>query len=140
MQNRPFTDDSVAKDLFVFTPSDGEKGALRYDGSDVGMFAGVELVAYFAVDGVGWLVVTDCDCPFEEMVFLHLLKTDMSLIEMRSLGGAYTAGIVEGMERLGPAEFRLLFPSKEQAQFIAVAPRRRGLLGLATGWLHVTPG
>lgn len=125
---------------FTLTNSGQEQGHLLYQGTDAGLFAGVELVAYFPVHGVGWLVVTDCDSPFEETVYLHLLAPDMTLIETRALGGAYTSGIVEGMERLGPNRFRILFPSREHPQLITIAPQTTGLLRKTTHWLHVTPG
>lgn len=58
-------------------------------------------------------------------------------METETLGGAYAPGIVDGMHKLGPAAFGMLFPSGTQEQRITVAAQKVGLLGLSTKWLHV---
>ena len=139
MQPRPITDDNGGSASFAFKQADDEQGILSFDGAEVGALAGVELVGYFVVPEAGWLVVTDCDCPFEEMVHLHLLGADLRVVESRALGGAYTPGIVEGMKRLAPARFRLLFPSRNHEHLITVERRVRRFFGRSKRWLHVTP-
>ena len=138
MQNRPIADTGADPGRFALVPLNDQQGRLLFDGAEAGTVAGLELVAYFEIAAVGWLVVTDCDCPFEELVYLHLLDGNLRPIQSHSLGGAYAPGIVEGMERLGPARFHLLFPSRDHGHMILVERRMQGLFRKTANWLHVT--
>ena len=140
MQPRPLTEAGADPARFTWAAAGAERGTLLFENCDIGQFDGVELVGHFAVGGVGWLIVTDCDCPYEETVFLHLLDAGLRPLERCTLGGAYTAGIVEGMDVIGPGRFRLLFPSSDTPQLITIEKRSSGLLGMATRWIHVSPG
>ena len=145
MQSRPFTEPGANPARFTFTPTTATDGILHHPDAQPRTLArtiartieGVDLVAHFPVGGIGWLIVTDCDCPFEEIVYLHLLGPTLRPLETTTLGGAYTPGIVGGMERLEPRRFRILFPSLDQPQIVTIEPRRRGLLR-RTIWFTIT--
>lgn len=139
MQPRPITEPGANPARFTFTPTTETQGTLHHPGAPPRTIEGAQLVAHFPVEGIGWLVVTDCDCPFEEIVYLHLLGPALEPIDTATLGAAYTPGIVDGMERLAPTRFRILFPSADQPQLVTIGPRRRGLLRLTKTWFTITP-
>jgi hypothetical protein len=111
---------------------------LLHRGRAVGRIAGVSLVAHFPVEGVGWLVMTDCDCPFEEMLFLHLLDRNCRRLQTKSFGAPYCPGIVEDVMQTGPARFSFCFPGPYLRHDVYVRPERRGVLFWRTAWLHVS--
>jgi hypothetical protein len=105
-------------------PSEGV-GTLLHDGRPVGELAGVTIAAHFAIDGVGWLIVTDCDCPFEETIFLHLLGPDFTRLETLTMGEAYCPGIVTDIERTGPFSFGFCFPHDGYRHVLSISPTSR---------------
>ena len=56
------------------------------------------------------LVFATLDCPFEEELLITLADANGRVIARRSLGAAYTLGILTGVERQGPASFAFRFP------------------------------
>jgi hypothetical protein len=140
MQPRPVTEDGANPARFTLAgPVDAATRRLLHEGREVGSVEGVDLVAHFRVDGIGWLIITDCDCPFEEMVFLHLFGDDLKPIETQTIGGMYVAGIVDDLEKRGPHCFALTFPDRQHRQMIVVEPRATGVIRKTTQWLHVMP-
>lgn len=138
MQTRPVTETGADAARFrLGGPAGLERRRLLYEGRDVGSVAGEDLVAHFRVAGAGWLIVTDCDCPYEEMVYFHLLGGDFRRIETRHLGGIYAPGIVDDVRQEGPNRFSLTFPDAAVRQRITVEPRRAGWLRLCRRWVHI---
>jgi hypothetical protein len=45
----------------------------------------------------GYLLVTDCDCPFEEATSFTLLNHDMDVLATRSIGGMYCSFLLESL-------------------------------------------
>lgn len=137
MQPRPITDPAPGSAPFTFTQITDTEGLLSHPGQSPATLKGAQLVASFPVEGIGTLIVTDCDCPFEELVYIHLLDPALTLLDTATLGGAYTPGIVQGMDRIGPRTFRIRFPDAGTSHRIEVHAPRRLFLRPPT-WLTVT--
>ncbi len=89
---------------------------------------GVE--AAFALADGRQLVFATLDCPYEEELLIVLADANGQVIARRRLGGAYTPGILTGVERQGPDSFTFRFPD-QQGWLVSVAPAGRSWL---TGW------
>lgn len=77
------------------------------------------------------LVFATLDCPFEEELLITLADAKGRLIARRTLGGAYTPGILTEVERQGPDSFAFRFPG-QQHWLVSVAPA--GRCWLARWW------
>ena len=80
------------------------------------------------------LVLATLDCPFEEELLITLADAKGRVIARRSLGAAYTPGILTGVERKGPASFAFRFPG-QQYWLVLVATTGRSRLA---GWWRPT--
>lgn len=75
------------------------------DGQPTELFiSGFVLLHQFRVDD-GYLLVTDYDCPFEEMTVFALVSPDLRLLSQRMIGMMYESFLLTGLEWIGPREF-----------------------------------
>lgn len=136
------TDDGVDPARFVLAPAPESVSVRRllYEGRGVADLEGVDVAAHFEIDGIGWLVITDFDCPFEEAVRVHLLDHRFDVLETAKLGQPYTPGMVQNIRRTGPRSVSFTFPGPELVHEVEVAPHQTGRLRKRTRWLRLTSG
>lgn len=65
---------------------------------------GYRIVHQFEID-LGYILVTDYDCPFEEVTNFILLGKDLRALGIRSLGAPYCSVSVDRIEWLDPQRF-----------------------------------
>lgn len=135
------TDSGIDPARFTLRASSGDAPTrtLLHEGRPVAEIKGVDLVAHFAVEDIGWLLITDFDCPFEETVQVHLLDREFQPLDRFEFDEPYRPGVVESVVRLGETRFRLAFPDAEHRHLIEVAQREEGWFRTRTRWLLVTP-
>jgi len=75
----------------------------------------------------GYLLVTDYDCPFEEMTVFTLLGPDLRTLSCRRIGAPYNSFLLTGLEWNGEREFVAAFGSDCRFRF-TVRPRGIPLL------------
>ena len=57
----------------------------------------------------GYLLITDCDCPFEEATSFVLLSNAMRLLACRTLSAPYASFLLERIEWLDASRCRAIF-------------------------------
>ena len=82
---------------------------LHADGTATGVaLPGYVLLHQFRV-GTGWLLVTDWDCPYEEVTEVLLLDAAMRLVARRRFGAPYASWLLDGVDVLAGDALRLRF-------------------------------
>ncbi|MGI4797129.1 MAG: hypothetical protein ACRYG8_24365 [Janthinobacterium lividum] len=134
------TDDGVEPGRFILAPEPEHVSVRRllYDGRGVADLEGVDVAGHFQVDGVGWLVITDFDCPFEEAVRVYLLDEGFRVLETLRFGRPYVPGMVQDVRRTGPRSVAFTFPGPELVHEVEVQPRQTGWSWNKTRWLLLT--
>ncbi|MBF0410189.1 MAG: hypothetical protein HQM10_22785 [Candidatus Riflebacteria bacterium] len=62
----------------------------------------------------GYIIVTDYDCPFEEMTTFYYLGNDLEIIDSRQFGAPYESFLLDKIEPIGPATLRFNFYGSKQ--------------------------
>ncbi|HEY1014313.1 MAG TPA: hypothetical protein VGE07_16490 [Herpetosiphonaceae bacterium] len=76
----------------------------------------------------GYLIVTSCDCPFEERTTFHLLDGAYRIRSELSCFTPYATWLLEAMEPLGDRAFQVVFFNDDR-YLLRVRPRPRWLGG-----------
>ena len=134
------TDEGVDAARFALAPAPADVTVRRllYEGRGVADLEGVDLAAHFRVGEVGWLLITDFDCPFDEAVRVHLLDDNFALLDTLRLGQPYTPGELGNIRRTGPTSVAFSFPDAQHVREVSVEPRQTGWLRRTTRWLRIT--
>ena len=56
-----------------------------------------------------FLLITDWDCPFEEVTELWLLNSSFKIISHKSIGAWHSSWLLDDIKYVGPNQFLLLF-------------------------------
>lgn len=93
------------------------------DGQPTDLFIpGYVLLHQFAVDDE-YLLVADCDCPFEEATTFALVSPDLRLLSRRTLMVMYDSFLLTGLEWTAPRQLVASFDDFH----VRVTLRRRGI-------------
>jgi hypothetical protein len=84
--------------------------------------AGYSLLHQYELDD-GWLLVTDYDCPFEEVTAFTLLDPELRIVAERKIGWMYNTFLLTGLRWL---DGRRLIASFGDDYRVLVTIRRRG--------------
>ena len=85
------------------------KSKLFYDNKDTGRkIPGFSLRYQFKV-GNETLLITDWDCPFEEVTEILILNGAFKIISHKRIGGWYYSWLLHGIEYVGDKQFLLFF-------------------------------
>lgn len=136
----PLTEDQAEQNRFALAelPNSQTKRTLLFRGQPVAQVKGLELKAHFLVPDIGWLIVTDFDCPYEELAFIHLLGKDFKILDSIKLGRIGCAGFFMDMKQSDPQAFVFEFPGEGDWHKLSVEPRTTGFIFKKTRWLNVT--
>lgn len=74
------------------TNVDAGSDLLAEDNKSLASLPGIRLCAQYQCD-LGYLIVTDEDCPYEEALHITLLSHDYKRVDSLSLGHIYASGI-----------------------------------------------
>ena len=93
-----------------------------------GRLSGVSLPGYVLLHQFdtpcGYILVTDCDCPFEEFTYFTLLSHDLRLLSCRCLGLPYVSFLLDKIDWIDERTFIAVFDEHCQYHF---AIRRWGI-------------
>jgi hypothetical protein len=136
----PYTETGANKGRFELSNLDDSKTerTLNYLGNQVARVEGLRLDGHFQITGVGWLIVTDYDCMFEEAICFHLFDEDFQRLDFIALGKMYCPGILLHLSAVGEREFSFEFPGKNDWHKLWIEPWTEGFLFKKTRWLKVT--
>lgn len=136
----PLTEEGAEQTRFEFAdiPNSQTKRTLLFRGKAVAQIEGLELKAHFLVPDIGWLIVADFDCPFEELAMFHLLRDDFESLDSIRVGKMGCVGFFMDMKASGPHEFLFEFPDKGDWHKLLIEPWVEGFLLKKNRWLKVT--
>jgi hypothetical protein len=93
------------------------RSRLLLDGEPTGLtLPGYVLLHQFETPE-GYLLVTDYDCPFEEMTNFILLSTDLRILSCRSLGWMYETYLLDRIEWIDERTFSAVFYGEWRCRF-----------------------
>jgi len=136
----PIHEGSADKGRFELSRLDESKSErmLNYQGHPVARVQGLRLAAYFHITDLGWLIVTDYDCPFEEAICFHLFDEKFGRMDVFQLGKLYSPGFLLHISAVGEREFSFEFPGKGDWHKLLIEPWTEGFFFKKNRWLKVT--
>lgn len=93
------------------------RSRLFLDGEPTGIFLpGYSLLCQFETP-YGFILVTDYDCPYEEITNFAFISRQMRLVSCRWLGWMYTSFLLDRIEWLDHRTFIAIFSGDDRCRF-----------------------